>query len=1055
MSRFVALYAVVGLANFAALATCTAEAPAGVANRLNYLDDFCEPFYPQRELAKLTTPQWIGQSGVEAVVILTIEGSANDAALRAALAPIVDRLKTIDEGVPLTIFTESPPKVRTEWEAWCEAGLTFEPTLLHHDGPLLSEQGIDDARDLYKRCVEKFFQDARHLPTVFRPPGSARFNATSPRLHAECLSRSTARDNFIPISSSVGHLFTPDDSALPAHLVKDERGVARFEKHISPGYVTSIRDYPYPYVVGRLQWELPLMLPRGRCKQALQSSPHQTSQDMKAAIDLTVIKKGVAVLTWRDGQPLDSRQMVDVIDHVVTKYGDKVRFLTFREVLARLQRHLLGGQPLRTVDGHDNGVRLLDINNDGYMDVVVGNERIRQTRVWIPESRKWVVDEFPVPLVRGEPSGLRTNNGVRFGVIQKNGFATMLVRNDEVAGAWHWNGKGWQADDRLLRGLLVDGERVFTQWQGRDRGVRLRDVDSDGQCEIIVGNDSQSAVFAWSSESAIWNPRDFALPSGAVFVDEVGRDAGLRLVDINSDGYQDVVFSNQGRYSLHLYIPAPDLFYEFDEIGWTRPVARGHRGETDEIPMIVRGGDYPNNGVWFSAGHLYVHNEETYDQPYHLLHLSPERLVRGYVPPALSPEASRQAIHVPEEFTVEVVASEPLIVDPIAIEWGADGRLWVVEMRDYPLGLDGKGQAGGVIRVLEDVDRDGKYDKSSVFLDGLNFPSGVMPWRDGALISAAPEIIFAQDVDGDGRADVRKTLYEGFKLGNQQHRVNGFEYGLDNWIYAANGGSGGHIKSVVTGKTFDIAGNDLRLRPDVGGFQAQAGVTEFGRHRDDWGNWFGNTYANWGYHFFMPIHYLERNPHLAVGETDRDIAQYPGARNIYRRSRLLARPHMAQPLDQLTAPCSLTPYRDDLFGDRFANTVFISEVDKNIIRREVLQPDGVTFTSRRAKEDEQKRREFLASTDNWFRPTQSKTGPDGALYVVDMYRLIIEHEGWYPDDLRKIFDFRAGEDRGRIYRIYPKDVQLRKIPRLDQLDTLGLVDALDSPNGWQRDTAQR
>src|SRR5262249_13075044 len=148
-----------------------------------------------------------------------------------------------------------------------------------------------------------------------------------------------------------------------------------------------------------------------------------------------------------------------------------------------------------------------------------------------------------------------------------------------------------------------------------------------------------------------------------------------------------------------------------------------------------------------------------------------------------------------------------------------------------------------------------------------------------------------------------------------------------------------------------------------------------------------------------------------------------------------------------------TPYRDDLFGPDFATSIFISEPVHNLIHLEVLQSDGVSFTSHRASDE--KDSEFLASEDNWFRPTMLKTGPDGALYIADMYRLVIEHPEWIPDDVKNRLDLRAGHDKGRIYRVYPAGAQLRKIPRLDQLDTSGLVAALDSPNGWQRDTAQR
>src|SRR5262249_35926382 len=192
-------------------------------------------------------------------------------------------------------------------------------------------------------------------------------------------------------------------------------------------------------------------------------------------------------------------------------------------------------------------------------------------------------------------------------------------------------------------------------------------------------------------------------------------------------------------------------------------------------------------------------------------------LLQNEEPKAKSPEASLKSIQVKPGFAVELVASEPLVQSPIALAWGPDGKLWVVEMGDYPLGADGKGKPGGRIKFLESTKCDGKYDKATVFLDNLSFPTGVMPWRKGVLVTCAPEIFYAEDTDGDGKADVRIPLYTGFVPGNPQHRVNGLVGGLDNWIYCANGDSGGAIKSVKAGTVVNIRGRDLRIRPDDGG----------------------------------------------------------------------------------------------------------------------------------------------------------------------------------------------------------------------------------------------
>jgi putative membrane-bound dehydrogenase-like protein len=422
------------------------------------------------------------------------------------------------------------------------------------------------------------------------------------------------------------------------------------------------------------------------------------------------------------------------------------------------------------------------------------------------------------------------------------------------------------------------------------------------------------------------------------------------------------------------------------------------------------------------------------------------------MPPGMSPAESLAAIRVRPGFTVELVASEPLVMDPIDIAWGPDGRLWVVEMADYPLGLDGKGKPGGRVRVLEDTDGDGKYDKSTVFLEPIAFPTGVMPWRKGAIITAAPAVLYAEDTDGDGKADVVRPLFSGFAEGNQQHRVNGPRWGLDNWVYLANGDSGGRVRSAKTGKEVDIRGRDLRIRPDEGTLDPQTGQAQYGRNRDDWGDWFGCNNSNPLWHYVLNDADLRRNPFLLPPRPTRDVPELPGAAPVYPISRTLARFNDFDMANRFTSACGSNVYRDDLFGPAFAGNVFTCEPVHNLVSRLVLTPNGVTFTGKRAAGEEKS--EFLASSDNWFRPTAVHTGPDGALYVVDMYRQVIEHPQWIPPDWQKVLDLRAGHDKGRIYRVAPTGAPRRPVPRLDKMSTAELVAALDSPNGWQRDMAQ-
>ena len=418
-----------------------------------------------------------------------------------------------------------------------------------------------------------------------------------------------------------------------------------------------------------------------------------------------------------------------------------------------------------------------------------------------------------------------------------------------------------------------------------------------------------------------------------------------------------------------------------------------------------------------------------------------------------TPEDSLKCFVPRPGFTVELMAAEPLVHDPIAFAWGPDGKFWVVEMGDYPLGIDGKGKFGGKVKFLEKTKKgEGPYDKATVFLDNLGYPTGVTPWGKGVLVTCAPDIFYAEDTKGTGKADKIVVLYTGFNEGNQQHRVNGLVWGLDGWLYGANGDSGGKVKSLKTGTVVDISGRDFRIKPDEGLIEAVTGQTQFGRCRDDWGNWFGNNNTNPMYHFVLEDRYLKRNPYLLPPDPRVNVSEKPGAARVYPISKPLPRFNSPEGLNHFTSACSAIIYRDDLFGPEFVGNSFVSEPVHNLIHREIVTPKGVTFTSKRAKDEQES--EFLASTDNWFRPTMIQTGPDGALWIADMYRYVIEHPQWIPKEWQAKLDLRAGHDKGRIWRVYPKDKKPRPLVKLNQLAAKQLVDALESPSGWQRDMAQ-
>ncbi|MGK0187323.1 MAG: putative membrane-bound dehydrogenase-like protein [Verrucomicrobiales bacterium] len=423
----------------------------------------------------------------------------------------------------------------------------------------------------------------------------------------------------------------------------------------------------------------------------------------------------------------------------------------------------------------------------------------------------------------------------------------------------------------------------------------------------------------------------------------------------------------------------------------------------------------------------------------------------------LSPAESIAATHVPEEFVIELVAAEPEVADPVAIDWGADGKLWVAEMADYPYGMDGEGKPGGRVRYLEDTDGDGRYEKSTVFVDGLSFPTSVMAWRDGVLITAAPDLLFANDPDGDGIAQLN-VLFSGFVQGNQQLRVNSLRWGLDGWIYCASGGHhvGFGSDTMITnaaGETVALGSRDFRFRPDTGELDPQSGPSQFGRVRDDFGNWFGvqNSWPLW--HYVLADHHLRRNPAFAAPDP-RVQVRAPGNPRVFPNKAIQKRFHSYEQAGRYTSACGPSIYRDDLLFPVIPMTAFTCEPFHNLVQRHRVLREGVSFNGKRADDGEL---DFFASKDRWCRPVMSRTGPDGALYIVDMYRYMIEHPDWLPPNGReelKAF-YRAGEDRGRIYRIRKKNQPLRKLDFADKQGIDHWLNMLKSPNGIVRDLAHR
>lgn len=422
----------------------------------------------------------------------------------------------------------------------------------------------------------------------------------------------------------------------------------------------------------------------------------------------------------------------------------------------------------------------------------------------------------------------------------------------------------------------------------------------------------------------------------------------------------------------------------------------------------------------------------------------------------LSPEDSLKHFQIAPGLKIELVAAEPEVIDPVSIAFDERGTLWAVEMTDYPNGPQPGQPPLSRIRALQDRDGDGRYETSRVFADKLLFATGVQPWKGGVIVTLAGEVAWFHDSDGDGTADVRQTWFRGFAEQNPQLRANHPRWGFDNRIYIANGLRGGVVQaSAETWRRelppVPLNGFDFRCNPFTGEAEPVSGVGQFGLTFNDFGQRFVCSNRNPCRQILLEDRYLKRNPLLAVKDVGSDAVPSGADSHVYPISR--AWTTSTTHAGQFTAACGVTIYRGSaLPGDYYGNAL-TCEPTGNLVHREILRPAGVQFQS----EPQASTTEFLASPDEWFRPVDLANGPDGALYVVDMYRAVIEHPEWVPDELKHRPDERDGSDKGRIYRIVSKEVQstAANAKFTPEITTAALIHKLESTDSWQAETAAR
>jgi glucose/arabinose dehydrogenase/mono/diheme cytochrome c family protein len=402
-------------------------------------------------------------------------------------------------------------------------------------------------------------------------------------------------------------------------------------------------------------------------------------------------------------------------------------------------------------------------------------------------------------------------------------------------------------------------------------------------------------------------------------------------------------------------------------------------------------------------------------------------------------------------FEVQLVASEPMVETPVVLNWDANGRLWVVEMRAYMPNVDGIGEdvRTGRISVLEDLDGDGKMDKVTRFLENLQMPRAIAFVKGGVLVAEPPELLFCQDLDGDLKCDKKEPVASYGKQDPVEHTENGLMPALDNWIYNAKSG---RRFQFVDGKIIE---------------EKTSGRGQWGIAQDNFGRLYANGNSSWLHADTTPPGYKYRNPNYEiksgfmgkiVGSSEIfSIRVNPGINRGYQDNMLLKDGRLAR----VTAISGPTIYRGGQFPPEYVGSAFVPEPSANAVGLWYVIDEGTKLTTEHATFEDPNwgKREFLASTDERFRPVSLYSGPDGCLYVCDMYRGILQHKAYVTSFLRKQIIERGLDkhiDTGRIWRVIHKaSPSPQCAPKLEEAKPGELVGYLSHANGTVRDTAQR
>lgn len=446
----------------------------------------------------------------------------------------------------------------------------------------------------------------------------------------------------------------------------------------------------------------------------------------------------------------------------------------------------------------------------------------------------------------------------------------------------------------------------------------------------------------------------------------------------------------------------------------------------------------------------------------------------------LSPEESMAMIELGDPSQqVRLLASEPLVIDPVEVAFDDAGRMWVVEMRDYPFRVSDSPR--GCIKVLTDSNDDGVYDQATVFVDGLEMPTGLAFWQDGLIVTLAGELVYFRDTDGDRVAETRQQWLNGFTQDNEQLRANHPRLGPDGWWYIACGLRGGEVvlgkdlqsqSNAPAQESITIGSRDIRFRPAQRSLETVTGPAQFGLAFDTLGSRFFCSNRNPAVQVVFEQAELQGNPLVGLTPSVTDVIPAGTQSSVFPLVDAWTTSNLHA--GQFTAACGVylrplparasigQPQRDAVSNNLgLFEEVYACEPTGSLVKREIATRDAAALRLVNSPASDQTG-EWLASRDAWFRPVNITVAPTGEIVVIDMHRAVIEHPRWVPEELKNRPDERWGDNAGRIFLVtrgsladLPDNLRSLKAHPLRERSSEELARLLTTDNAWMRETAAR